>query len=119
MDGMVAWEESLDDKQCTGRSRKIDMEEDMEMDPKMMMYNQEEIQEDAYILVGMWYLNNWVLTSRMSKDQWKASAEIVGHWKNGKICPGLRMKLCPSKVSHTEGTKLSQNLNLILVTNIN
>ena len=70
MEGMVGWEEPLDDKLWTGRSRKIDMEDDMEMDPKMMMYNQEEIQEDAYILGGMWYLNNWVLTSRMSKDQW-------------------------------------------------
>ena len=86
--------------------------------PKMMMYNQEEILEDAYILGGMWYLNNWVLTSRMSKDQWKDSAEIVGHGKSGQMFPGLRMASCPSKVSHTEWTKLSQNLNLNLVINI-
>ena len=70
----------------------------------MMMYNQEEIQEDAYVLGGMWYLYNWMLTSRMSG-------------KSGKMFPGLRMVLCPSKVSHTEGTKLSHNLDLNLVTN--
>ena len=49
----VGWEEPLDDKLLTGRSRKIEIEDDMEMDPKMIMYNQEEIQEDAYVLGGM------------------------------------------------------------------
>ena len=35
-------------------------------DVEMMEFAQEEVQKDAYVLGGMWYLNNWVLTSSMS-----------------------------------------------------
>ena len=34
MEGVVGWEEPLDDKLWTGRSRKIEMEDDLEMVPR-------------------------------------------------------------------------------------
>jgi hypothetical protein len=60
-------------------------------DVELMVSAQEEVQEDAYVLGGMWYLNNWVLTSSMSEEQWEASAAIVGHGKFGKVSIGFRI----------------------------
>jgi hypothetical protein len=59
-------------------------------DVEMMEFAQEEVQKDAYVLGGMWYLNNWVLTSNMSEEQWKASTAIVGCGKSGQYFHRLR-----------------------------
>jgi hypothetical protein len=59
-------------------------------DVELMGNAQEEVQEDAYVLGGMWYLNNWVLTSSMSEEHWEASDAIVGYGKSGQSFHLLR-----------------------------
>ena len=102
------------------RGRHLKVDDGGELDLKMMS-DVMEVHEDAYRLGGMWYLNNWIMTSKMTAEQWVDSTVGVGH---GKRCqtlhdlqnslaepkpnPGLGFKnvSCPDQILYTPRTQL-------------
>ena len=66
-------------KSSTGRH--FDDEEGGDLDLKLINKTI-EVQDDAYRLGGMWYVNNWIFTSKMTAEQWAASTRLVGCGKN-------------------------------------
>ena len=118
---LVELEDQPVDREMVASRRQLE-DEDMELDSVMIWRSQEEVQEDGYVLGGMWYLNNWVLTSRMSEEQWKASTEMVGRGKttNPTIKYKPRQTLVSSLCKYTEktGLKCCEEMQLNLISNL-
>ena len=61
-------------------------------DVEMMGFAQEEVQEDAYVLGGMWYMNNWVLSSSIcQKSSGRPLLQLWAMEKVVKVSIGYRI----------------------------
>ena len=88
----------------SSRGRHLTDDDGGELDLKMMSEVM-EVHEDDYILGGMWYLNNWILTSKMTAEQWVYSTVGVGHEKRCQTLHDLQNSLAKPKPNPGLGFK--------------